>query len=173
MIGEKIIKIMSEVEPVEKTETDEENNYKTAKVEKIIEMVRPLLIKNKVAIIPTEISNFTPQGNRVFLSMKYQIIDLESEEKDYIEVEIPGSGFDEKGGRAVFAALTGAYRYAMQQSFAIPIIDEIKNDGSEGKSNTDENNEEQEDSDNIEIEEDKDIKGVTMDNIEELFATEI
>ena len=50
MIGEKIIKIMSEIEPIEKTEVDDEN-------------------------------------------------------KDCIEVEIPGSGFDEKG-RAVYAALT-------------------------------------------------------------------
>lgn len=106
MIGEKIVKIMEEIEPVVKTELDKENNYKSPKVEKIIEMVRPLLVKNKVAIIPIEITNFTPQGNRVYLAMKYQIIDLEDKNKDYIEVEMPGSGYDEKGGRAVFAALT-------------------------------------------------------------------
>ena len=61
--------------------------------------------------------------------MKYQFIDVETPEKETIEVEIPGSGFDEKG-RAVYAALTGAYRYAMQEVFAIPIVDEIRNDNS-------------------------------------------
>ena len=106
MIGEKIIKIMEEIEPIVKTEVDEEKNYKSPKVEKIIEMVRPLLIKNKVAIIPARVKDFLPQGNRVYITMIYQFIDLESREKDVIEVEVPGSGFDEKGGRSVFAALT-------------------------------------------------------------------
>lgn len=91
MIGEKIAKIMAEIEPVMKTETDTEKNYKYPKVEKIIEMVQPLLIKNKVAIIPAGVSNFIPQGQRVYITMKYQFIDLEAPEKDYIEVEVPGS----------------------------------------------------------------------------------
>ena len=131
MIGEKIIKIMNEITPVEKTEIDEEKNIKTAKAEDIIIMIRPLLIKYKVAIIPKQVTNFVPQGNKVLLSMKYLIIDMEDKEKDCIEVEIPGSGYDEKG-RAVYAALTGAYRYAMQQVFAIPIIEENRNDNIEG-----------------------------------------
>lgn len=106
MIGNKIAKIMEEIQPVLKTGFDEEGNYKFPKVEKIIEMVQPLLIKNKVAIIPDTVTGFIPQGQRVYLKMKYKIYDLETEPYDYIEVEVPGSGFDEKGGRAVFAALT-------------------------------------------------------------------
>lgn len=105
MIGEKIAKIMAEITPIEKKEHDEEKNYKYPKVEEIIEMVRKLLVKNKVAIIPSEVCNLIPQGQKVFVKMKYQIIDLEDEKKDYIEVEIAGSGYDE-GGRAIFAALT-------------------------------------------------------------------
>ena len=107
MIGEKIINIMSEINPIEKTELDEEKNYKYAKSEEIIAMVKPLLVKYKVIILPVKVTNFTPQGNKVFINMKYQFIDVESPEKDSIEVEIPGSGFDEKG-RAVYGALTGA-----------------------------------------------------------------
>ena len=105
MIGEKIIKIMEEIKPIEKTELDEEKNYKFAKSEEIITMVQPLLIKNKVVILPTKVINFSTQGNKVYLTMKYQFIDVEDAQKDCIEVEIPASGFDEKG-RAVFAALT-------------------------------------------------------------------
>ena len=129
MIGEKIIKIMEEIQPIIKVEvTDEDGRtYKTVKAEEIISMVQPLLIKNKVVILPQKVINFGTQGNKVHITMKYQFIDVEDQQKDCIEVEIPASGFDEKG-RAVFGALTGAYRYAMQQVFAIPIKDEIQND---------------------------------------------
>ncbi len=106
MIGEKLSKIMEEIVPIAKTETGLDNNYKIPKAEDIIKMVEPLLVKNKVGIIPTGITNFIPQGNRVYLSMKYRLIDLEDSNKDYIEIEMPGSGYDEKSGRAVFSALT-------------------------------------------------------------------
>ena len=39
MIGEKIVKIMSEIKPIEKTELDEERNYKFAKSEEIISRI--------------------------------------------------------------------------------------------------------------------------------------
>ena len=111
MIGEKIIKIMEEIQPIIKVEvTDEDGRtYKTVKAEEIISMVQPLLIKNKVVILPQKVINFGTQGNKVHITMKYQFIDVEDQQKDCIEVEIPASGFDEKG-RAVFGALTGAYR---------------------------------------------------------------
>lgn len=138
MIGEKIIKIMENIKPIKKTELDEEKNYRFAKAEDIIDMVRPLLIEYKVAIIPKEVKNLITQGNKVYITMKYQIIDIEDENKDCIEVEMPGSGFDEKG-RAIFGALTGAYRYVMQQAFAIPVVDEIKNDSPEDEDKKSEN----------------------------------
>lgn len=106
MIGKKIAKIMEEIVPIAKTESGLDNNYKIPKAEEIIKMVGPLLVKNKVGIIPTSITNFIPQGSRIYLSMKYRLIDLEDKKKDYIEVEMPGSGYDEKSGRAVFSALT-------------------------------------------------------------------
>ena len=140
MIGEKIIKIMENIKPIEKTEVDEEKNFKYAKAEDVVAMVRPLLVEYKVAIIPKEVKSFIQQGNKVYVTMKYQIIDIEDENKDCIEVEMPGSGYDEKG-RAIFGALTGAYRYVMQQSFAIPVIEE-KKDESEDRNNKPENNNE-------------------------------
>lgn len=127
MIGEKIINIMKEIEPIVKTEQNEGEEFKTAKVEKIISMVQPLLIKNKVIIVPVKILDLISEGNKVFVKMLYQFIDVGDNTKELIEVEVPGEGYDEKG-RAVYAALTGAYRYAIQQVFAIPIVDEIKID---------------------------------------------
>lgn len=175
MIGEKIIKIMSEIKPIEKTELDEEKKYKFAKAEDIIAMVQPLLIKYKVIILPLKIINFAQQGNKVYLTMKYQFIDVEAPEKDAIEVEIPGSGYDEKG-RAVFAALTGAYRYAMQEVFAIPIVDEIRNDSS--KNNNEEKIAEDVNIDDlnedgfIEPENTEEITDVNIEDIDKLFTSE-
>ena len=122
MIGEKIVKIMSEIEPVLKTDSDD-GTYKTARAEDVVRMVRPLLVKNKVGIFPIKITNYSLQGNRVNIAMLYQIMDLESADKDYIEIEVPGGGYDDKLGTAVFSALTGAFKYALQQSFAIPVKD--------------------------------------------------
>lgn len=50
MIGEKIIKIMEEIQPIIKVEvTDEDGRtYKTVKAEEIISMVQPLLKKIKL-----------------------------------------------------------------------------------------------------------------------------
>ena len=67
MIGEKIIKIMEEIQPIIKVEvTDEDGRtYKTVKAEEIISVVQPLLIKNKVIILPQKVMNFSTQGNKV------------------------------------------------------------------------------------------------------------
>ena len=100
MIGEKLAKIMEEIVPVAKTEAGLDNNYKIPKAEDIIKMVEPLLVKNKVGIIPSSITNFISAAVDEHTKM------VEDENKDYIEVEMPGSGYDEKSGRAVFSALT-------------------------------------------------------------------
>ena len=169
MIGEKIIQIMSEIEPIQKTELDEEKNYKFAKSEEIIGMVNPLLVKYKVIIVPLKVVNFLPQGNKVFLTMKYQFIDVEDPNRDCIEIEIPGSGYDEKG-RAVYAALTGAYRYAMQEVFAIPVIDEIKNDKENGSKDSEQQEEKSaNDVQNDEFISDEDIQNIDTDDLDKLF----
>lgn len=169
MIGEKIIKIMEEIQPIIKVEvTDEDGRtYKTVKAEEIISMVQPLLIKNKVIILPQKVINFGTQGNKVHITMKYQFIDVEDTQKDCIEVEIPASGFDEKG-RAVFGALTGAYRYAMQQVLAIPIKDEVQND------NKIENTNSEQDNNSMDYEHDANNEddNYEIDGLDEIFSSE-
>lgn len=170
MIGEKIAKIMEEVVPIVKTEAGVDNNYKIPKPEEIIKMVEPLLVKNKVGIIPNGVKDFIPQGNRVYLTMKYLLIDLEGkdEEKDYIEIEMPGSGYDEKSGRAVFSALTGIYNYIMRQVFAIPIIDEIHINSSEKEIVNKENDENRSIEENSE--EYTEIQAIDTEDLDSLFS---
>jgi len=122
MIAEKIIKIMEEVQPVIQLDDDQYG------VEKAIQVIHPLLIKHKVIIVPKKILNCsTTNSNKTAnIGMLYQFIDVESEgkpEKETIEVEILGGGFDEKGNRAIYNALSGAYRYALQQVFAFTVKD--------------------------------------------------
>ncbi len=173
MIGEKIIKIMEEIQPIIKVEvTDEDGRtYKTVKAEEIISVVQPLLIKNKVIILPQKVINFGTQGNKVHITMKYQFIDVEDPQRDCIEVEIPASGFDEKG-RAVFGALTGAYRYAMQQVFAIPIKDEIQNDNKNDDSQDDPDDEVDIIDADLEEGQNNEETNYDIDKLDEIFSAE-
>ena len=171
MIGEKILKIMSEIKAIEKTELDTENNYKFAKSEEIIGMVKPLLEKYKVIILPIKVVNFSSHGDKVYIIMKYQIIDVEDASKDCVEVEIPASGYDKKG-RAVYGALTGAYRYAMQEVFAIPIVDEITNDDNSKKEEKTENNEISSDNIQEDSENSKSIEDIDENDLDNLFMME-
>lgn len=172
MIGEKILKIMSEVQPIERTEVNGDNDYKSPKIEKIIEMVGPLLIKNKVIVEPVQVKDIIPQGNKVYITMVYHFIDVEDPNKDYLEVQIPGCGFDDKGGRAIFAALSGVYRYALQQGFAIPIIDEIpNNDNKDENTNNDENATTRVQQENYILNETEELAPMSGIGLEKLFSS--
>lgn len=169
MIAEKIIKIMEEVEPV--LQLDDEQYG----VEKAIQVIHPLLIKHKVIIIPKKILNCstTNSNKSANIGMLYQFIDAESKEKEAIEVEILGGGFDEKGNRAIYNALSGAYRYALQQVFAFTVKDREdveKSSEKEKESNGQAIN--QVPNNNEILSEEQELKGVnelTNDELDNLF----
>lgn len=169
MIAEKIIKIMEEVQPVIQLDDDQHG------VEKAIQVIHPLLIKYKVIIIPLKILNCsTSNSNKsANIGMLYQFIDAESKEKEAINVEILGGGFDEKGNRAIYNALSGAYRYALQQVFAFTVKD--REDVDKGDKSKEESNEQatnQVPTNNTEPSEEQEPKGVnelTNDELDNLF----
>lgn len=169
MIAEKIIKIMEEVEPV--LQLDDEQYG----IEKAIQVIHPLLIKYKVIIIPKKILNCstTNSNKSANIGMLYQFIDAESKEKEAIEIEILGGGFDEKGNRAIYNALSGAYRYALQQVFAFTVKD--REDVEKSTENNEELNEQavnQVSNDNEIPSGEQELKGVnelTNDELDNLF----
>ena len=66
-------------------------------------------------------------------------------------------------------ALTGAYRYAMQEVFTISVVDEIKNDNS---SNTEENNDDENSINEIQSEEfinDEEIQSMQQEDLDKLL----
>ena len=166
MIAEKIIKIMEEVQPVIQLDDDQYG------VEKAIQVIHPLLIKYKVIIIPKKILNCstTNSNKSANIGMLYQFIDAEAKEKEAIEVEILGGGFDEKGNRAIYNALSGAYRYALQQVFAFTVKD--RDDVEKSNDNKEEGQAvNQALGNNVEPseEEPKDVNELTSDELDNLF----
>lgn len=166
MIAEKIIKIMEEVQPVIQLDDDQYG------VEKAIQVIHPLLIKYKVIIIPLKILNCsTSNSNKsANIGMLYQFIDAESKEKEAINVEILGGGFDEKGNRAIYNALSGAYRYALQQVFAFTVKD--RDDVDKSNDNKEEGQEvNQAPTNNVKPseEEPKGVNELTSDELDNLF----
>ena len=131
MIAEKILKIMEEVGPVQQLNSGEYG------VEKAIAVIHPLLVKYKVMILPKKILNFTTANSNknVNIGMIYQFIDIETQDKESIEVEILGGGYDETGVKTIYNALSGAYRYALQQVFAFTVKEKEEGNNEQNESN--------------------------------------
>lgn len=168
MIAEKILKIMEEVQPVIRMDDDKYG------VEKAIEVIHPLLVKYKVMILPKKILNCsTSNSNKVAnIGMLYQFIDVESPgEKESIEIEILGGGYDETGVRTIYNALSGAYRYALQQVFAFTVKDKDSENKNEGNNNGDNDVQQVENKDaQTKVEaEPKTVDEISNEDIDELF----
>ena len=130
MIGEKILNIMSAIGPIIKDKTNEDKGFDYASIAKIIIAAREEMIKQKVIIIPVEINEIHQNENKIIISMRYRFYDTEKNEKgenEYIDVNMPGEGTDSfEEGWAIYKALSGAYKYALTQSFAIPTVDDAE-----------------------------------------------
>lgn len=142
MIVNKVLKVMEKIGPIIKDKTNEDKNFDYASIAMIIFKAREAMIEEKVIMYPLEVKQITARGNDVLINMIYRFYDAEPDEDgkcDYMDVNVPGEGCD-KEGWAVYKALSGAYKYAITQTFAIPTIDDAekdkytKNDNMEGTS---------------------------------------
>lgn len=130
MIAKKILNVMTKIGPIIKDKTNEEKGFDYASIASIIIRAREALIEEKVIMIPLKLNQVVQRGNDVLIDMVYRFYDTEPDDKnecDYMDVNIPGEGCD-KEGWAVYKALSGAYKYAMTQTFAIPTIDDAEKD---------------------------------------------
>ena len=121
---------MKKIGPIIKDKTNEEKGFDYASIASIIIRAREALIEEKVIMIPLKLNQVVQRGNDVLIDMVYRFYDTEPNNKgecDYMDVNIPGEGCD-KEGWAVYKALSGAYKYAMTQTFAIPTIDDAEKD---------------------------------------------
>ena len=121
---------MEKIGPIIKDKTNEDKNFDYASIAMIIFKAREAMIEEKVIMYPLEVKQITARGNDVLINMIYRFYDAEPDEDgkcDYMDVNVPGEGCD-KEGWAVYKALSGAYKYAITQTFAIPTIDDAEKD---------------------------------------------
>ena len=143
MIAQKILNVMTKIGPIIKDKTNQEKGFDYASISNIIIKAREAMIQEKIIIIPLTLKQLVQKGNDITIDMVYRFYDVEpdkSGKNDYIDVNVPGEGFD-KEGWAVYKALAGAYKYAIIQSFAIPTVDDaeknknVNNDNNENEYN--------------------------------------
>lgn len=130
MIAQKILNVMTKIGPIIKDKTNQEKGFDYASLANIIIQAREAMIDEKIIMLPIKVNNITVRGSDVIIDMTYRFYNAEPNEKgecDYIDVNIPGEGFD-KDGWAIYKALSGAYKYAITQTFAIPTIDDAERD---------------------------------------------
>lgn len=146
MIAQKILNVMSKIGPVIKDKTNEEKGFDYASIASIIFAAREAMIEEKIIIIPLTIKQIVNKGNDVILDMIYRVYDAEPNKdgkNDYIDVNMPGEGYD-KEGWAIYKALSGAYKYLLTQTFAIPTIDDAERDRYTTNTNSDNTEEDSE-----------------------------
>ncbi len=146
MIANKILNVMTKIGPIIKDKTNEEKGFEYASLANIILKAREAMIEEKIIMIPHKVEQIVQKGNDITISMIYRFYDTEGNEKDeneYIDVNIAGEGCD-KEGWAIYKALSGAYKYAITQTFSIPTLDDAEK--SKLTNNSETENEETEES---------------------------
>ena len=124
-----ILNIMEGLEPVQKDRVNTQQNYKYRGVEDVYSALNPMLIVNKVILIPELLSHNLTDFNsakgslifRAIVSMKYtfkSIIDGSE-----IHCIMTGEGMD-SGDKATPKAISVAFKYMAFQMFCIPVPDD-------------------------------------------------
>ena len=147
MIAKKILNVMEKIGPIVKDKVNEEKGFEYASLANILDKSRSAMIDEKIIMIPLKVEQIVQKGNDIVISMIYRFFDTEPNkngENEFIDVNIAGEGMD-KEGWAVYKALSGAYKYAMTQTFAIPTFDDAEKGKITGNTSQEENkNQEQE-----------------------------
>jgi hypothetical protein len=122
----KIIEVMKAVPGIEKDgkvdytskKTGARTNYDYIKAETVIGTIRKEMAKVGLVMYPVKTNMIDKQGSTVCLIVTYRIAD--SETGQFIEIQTIGSGTD-IGDKNVYKAMTGAYKYALLQSYMIAV----------------------------------------------------
>jgi hypothetical protein len=122
-VYQKILNIMSSVEYMPKDGKVEfgKTSYRYLSAERIVENVRKEMIKQKLIMYPAKADVTNQVPNEKDIIMTYRIVD--TEDGSSIEVQVPGGGYD-NADKKTYKALTGAYKYALRQTYAIETGDD-------------------------------------------------
>ncbi len=130
-IAAKIAEVMQNVDYLQKDGKVAygSTRYSYLSEEKITSEMREAMLKAGLVIYPVrmeivnqqDISTKTGQARVINILVTYRVQDIDSEE--FIEVQALGEGMD-AGDKAVYKAMTGAFKYAQRQAFMIPTGDD-------------------------------------------------
>lgn len=173
MIVEKILNVMAKIGPIMKDKTNQEKGFDYASLANIVMKAREAMIEEKIILIPYKIEQVVQKGNDVTISMIYRFYDAEKNEKgenECIDVNIAGEGCD-KEGWAIYKALSGAYKYVITQTFAIPTLDDAEKDnGLPGVTNEKIENAEDDDLNLEDSLDEENIEGIKLAEFDKVFA---
>jgi len=116
--------VMADVGAVGKKNKNTQQNFMYRGIDAVMNALQPALIKNKVFVVPTVLSEEreernTTKGGVLFytrLRIKYTFY---AEDGSYITAEVIGEAMD-SGDKATNKAMSIAYKYACFQVFCIP-----------------------------------------------------
>lgn len=144
-IAQKILNIMGKIQPVVKDGWNNFQKYKYVMEGDILELIRPLLIEERLVIIPSVVSIkdlprerttrtdpksgvITEEPTKQLITevgVDYLIIDLDSGEQ--ITTRWYGYGGD-TGDKGIYKAYTGANKYCLMKTFGINTLDDAEKD---------------------------------------------
>ena len=109
---------MKDIEYMQKDGKVEFNKtkYNYLSAEKIVENVRKEMIKQKLIIYPCDCYTDNFDGSEKDITITYKIVAIE--DGSSIDVQVAGGGHDSTD-KKTYKALTGAYKYALRQTFMI------------------------------------------------------
>jgi ERF superfamily. len=123
-VHEAIINVMGDIGHIGKDQHNRQQNYAYRGIEDVMNALQPLLIKHKLAIIPSvqEIrreERSSKSGGVIMHSIATVQYTFMAEDGSTIVVTVVGEGMD-SGDKSVNKALSSAYKYACFQAFCIP-----------------------------------------------------
>ena len=121
---EKILAVMADVEYLQKdgNVAFKQTNYNYLSEEKITANVRNAMITHKLVMFPVGCSQAVSASTFDEIIMTYRIVDADVPES-FIDVQTKGCGHD-TGDKKSYKAMTGAFKYAMRQTFMISTGDD-------------------------------------------------
>ena len=90
--------------------------YKYLSAEAIVENIRKEMIKQKLIIYPIACTTDNTDGSGKDITATYRILAIE--DGSSIDVQVTGGGHDSTDKKS-YKAMTGAYKYALRQTFMI------------------------------------------------------
>lgn len=118
LIYQKILNVMTDIEHMSKDGDIEfkTTKYKYLSAEKIVENIRKEMIKQKLIIYPCQCSTDNTDGSQKDITITYKIVAVG--DGSFVDVQVTGGGHDSTDKKS-YKAMTGAYKYALRQTFMI------------------------------------------------------